>query len=145
MWKQWQTLFSWTAKLLWTVTAATKLKDTFLLGRKAMTDLNSILKSRDITLQTKVRIVKGFSSSCARSKQSILKEINPEFSLEGLLLKLKLQLSFWPPDTKSWLTGEELTQWKRPWLWDRLKAKGERMSCLDSITDSMDMNFNKIQ
>ena len=68
------------------------VKSWFLPGRKAMTNLNSILKSRDITLQTKVRIVKGFSSSCARrSKQSILKEINPEYSLEGLVLKLKLQ------------------------------------------------------
>ena len=98
-----------------------------LLGRKAMTNLDSILKSRDITLSTKVHLVKamvfpvvmyGYESwtikkaehkridafelqcwrrllrvpwTARRSSQSILKEINPEYSLEGLLLKLKLQ------------------------------------------------------
>ena len=98
-----------------------------LLGRKAMTNLDSILKSRDITLLTKVHIVKAmvfpvvrygceswtikkvkrqrtdaFKLWCwrrlltvpwtaRRSFQSILKEINPEYSLEGLILKLKLQ------------------------------------------------------
>ena len=98
-----------------------------LLGRKAMTDLDSILKSRDITLLTKARIVKAMVSpvvmyrceswtikkaehqkidtfklqclrrlsrvpwTARRSNQSILKEINPEYSLEGLMLKLKLQ------------------------------------------------------
>ena len=52
-----------------------------------------------------------------RSNQSILKEISPEYSLEGLMLKLKLQsLSTW---------CEELTHWKRPWCWERLKAWGE--------------------
>ena len=52
-----------------------------------------------------------------RSNQSILKEINPEYSLEGLMLKVKLRyLATW---------CEELTHWKRPWYWERLKAKGE--------------------
>ena len=52
-----------------------------------------------------------------RPNQSILKEISPEYSLEGLMLKLKLQyLATW---------CEELTQWKRPWCWERLKAGGE--------------------
>ena len=55
-WKQWQILFSWLLKSLWKVTAAVKLR---LLGRKAMTNLDSILKSRDITLQTKVCLVKA--------------------------------------------------------------------------------------
>ena len=50
--------FSWASKSLWTVTAATKLKY-LLLGRKAMTNLDSILKSRDTTLSTKVYIVKA--------------------------------------------------------------------------------------
>ena len=103
-----------------------EIKRRLLLGRKAMTNLDSILKSRDITLPTKVRIVKAvvFSvvmygcESCtikkaehqridafklwcwrrllrvpwtARSNQSILKELSPEYSLEGLMLKLKLQ------------------------------------------------------
>ena len=104
-----------------------EIKRCLLLGRKAMTNLNSILKSRDITLPTKVRLVKGtvflvvmygckswtikkaehrridaFELWCwkrllrvpwtaRRSHQSILKEISPEHSLEGLMLKLKLQ------------------------------------------------------
>ena len=59
-WKQCQTLFSWAPKSLQMVTAAMKLKDTYLLfGRKVMTNLDSIFKSRDITLPTKVRLVKA--------------------------------------------------------------------------------------
>ena len=126
-WKQNQISFSWAPKSLQMVTAAMKLKDTLLLGRKAMTNLDSILKSRDIILLTKVHIVKamvfpvvmyGYESwtikkaehrkidafelwcwrrllrvpwTARRSNQSILKEICPEYSLEGLMLKLKLQ------------------------------------------------------
>ena len=101
------------------VTEAMKSKDAWLLGRKVMTNLDSILKSRNITLPTKVRLVKamvfpvvmyGFESwtikkaECQRidafelwcwrrlwrSNQSVLKEISPEYSLEGVMLKLKL-------------------------------------------------------
>ena len=104
-----------------------KIKIHFLLGRKAITNLDSILKSRDITLPTKVCLVKAIvfpevmygceswtikKAECQRidafelwcwrrllrvpwtakrSNQSILKKINPEYSLEGLMLKLKLQ------------------------------------------------------
>ena len=101
-----------------------EIKRHLLLGRKAMTNLDSILKSRDITLLTKVRLVKamvfpvvmyGCESwtikkaeelmllncsvgedlrvpwTAGRSNQSILKEISPKYSLEGLMLKLKLQ------------------------------------------------------
>ena len=57
-WKQWQTLFPWAPKSLQKVTAAMKLKRCLLLGRKAMTNLDGIFKSRDITLLTKFRIVK---------------------------------------------------------------------------------------
>ena len=114
------------SRSLWMVTAAMKLRH-FLLGRKARTNLDSILKSRDITLPTKVHSQSyGFScshvqmweldnkkrlnteelmpSNCGagedsgeslglqgESNQSILKEINPEYSLEGVMLKLKLQ------------------------------------------------------
>ena len=124
-WKQCQTLFSWAPKSLQMVTAAMKLRH-LLLGRKAMTNLDSILKNRDITSPTKVHQVKvmvfpvvmygceswtikkaecridAFELWCwrrllrvpwtaRRSNQSILKEISPECSLEGLMLKLKLQ------------------------------------------------------
>ena len=103
-----------------------EIKRCLLLGRKAMTNLDSIFKNRDITLPTKVHIVKAmvfpvvmygcenwtikkakhrrtdaFKLWCcrrllrvpwtARSKLSILKEINPEYSLEGMMLKLKFQ------------------------------------------------------
>ena len=106
------------------MTAAMKIKRHLLLGRKAMSNLDSILKSRDITLPTKVHLVTfpvvmygceswmvkkaehrridAFELWCwrrllrvpwtaRRSNQSILEEINPEYSLEGLMLKLKLQ------------------------------------------------------
>ena len=123
------------------------------LGRKVMTNLDSILKSRDITLPTKVHLVKAMifpvvmygcdswtmkKASCwridafelwcwrrllrvpwtaKRTNQSILKEIGSEYSLEGLMLKLKLQyLATW---------HNELTHWERPWCWERLKAGGE--------------------
>ena len=118
-----------------------------------MTNLDSILKSRDITLPTKVRLVKAmvfpvimygckcwtvkkaecqridaFELGCwrrllrvpwttRRSNQSILKEINPGCSLEGLMLKLKLQYMA--------TSCEELTHWKRPWCWEGLGAGGE--------------------
>ena len=101
-----------------------EIKRCLLLGRKIMTNLDSILKSRDITLPTKAHLVKamvflavmyGCESwtvkklwcwrrllrvpwTARRSKQSILKEISPEDSLEGLMLKLKPV--FWPPDAK---------------------------------------------
>ena len=109
------------------VTAAMKLKDTYYLGRKVMSNLGSILKSRDITLPTQVCLIKAMvfpvvmygceswtikKAECQRidvfelwcwrrllrvpwtarrSNQSILKEISPEYSLEELMLKLKLQ------------------------------------------------------
>ena len=124
-WKQWLTLFWGAPKSLQMVTAAMKLKDTCSL--KVMTNLDSILKSRDVTLPTKVRLViamvfpvvmygceswtikkaerwriDAFELWCwrrllrvswttRRANQSILKKINPEYSLEGLMLKLKLQ------------------------------------------------------
>ena len=128
MGKHLQILFSWAPKSLQVVTSSVKLKDTYLLlGRKAMTSLDSILKIRDIILPIKVRRVKvivfpvvtyeceswtikkaehqrldAFELWCwrrllrvswtaRRSNQSILKEISPEYSLEGLMLKLKLQ------------------------------------------------------
>ena len=126
-WKQCQTLFFWAPKSLQMVIAAMKLKDAYSLEGKVMTKLDSILKSRDITLPTKVCLVKAmvfpvvvygceswsgkkaerrridaFELWCwrrllrvpwtaRRSNQFILKEISPGCSLEGLMLKLKLQ------------------------------------------------------
>ena len=58
-WKQWQTLFSWAPKSLQIVTAAMKLKKCLPLGRKAVTNLESVLKNRDITLPTEVCLVKA--------------------------------------------------------------------------------------
>ena len=58
-WKQWLISFSWAPKSLQMVTAAMKLKRRFLLGRKAVTNLNSVFKSRDITLGTKVHTFKA--------------------------------------------------------------------------------------
>ena len=124
-WKQWLTLFFWAPKSLQMMTAAMKLKVAYSL--KVVTNLDSILKSRDITLPTKVRLVKAMvfpvvmygceswaikKAECRRidtfelwhwrrllrvpwtarrSNQSILKKISPGCSLEGLMLKLKLQ------------------------------------------------------
>ena len=128
-----------------------EIKRCLLLGRKVMTNLDSILKSRDITLLTKVLLVKAmvfpvvvygceswtikkaerwridaFELWCLRrllripwtarrSNQSILKEISPEYSLKGLMLKLKTPI-LWPPDVKNWLTGKDLDDgrdWRR--------------------------------
>ena len=75
-----------------------------------------------------------------RSNQSILKEISPEYSLEGLMLS-------WISNTlATWC--EELTHLKRPWCWERLKAGGEgddRIRWLDGITYLMDMSMSKLQ
>ena len=127
-WKQWLTLFCGAPKSLQMVTAAMKLKDNCSLKGKAMTNLDSTLKSRDITLSTKLCLVKAsqvfpvviygcqswtikkaecqridvFELWCwrrllrvpwtaKRSNQLILKETSPEYSLEGLMLMLKLQ------------------------------------------------------
>ena len=119
-----------------------EIKRRLLFGRKVMTNINSILKSRNITLSTKVYLVKamvfpvimygceswtkkkaecwridafelwcwrrllGVPWTARRSNQSILKEISPGCSLEGLMLKLTPIL--WPPDVKNWLI------WKDP-------------------------------
>ena len=140
-----------------------------------MTNLDNILKSRDITLPTKVYLVKavvfpGVMHGCeswtikkaecrridafelwcwrrllrvlgtARSNQSIVKEISPECSLEGLTLKLKLQYSGHlmqrtDPLEKTLMLGKIEGRRRRVW---------QRMRWLDSITDSMDVGLSKL-
>ena len=147
-----------------------EIKRHLLLGSKVMTNLDSILKSRDITLSTKVHLVQAmvfpvvmygceswtvkkaehqridaFELWCwrrllrvpwtaRRSNQSILKEISPRCSLEGLMLKLKLQCLTRRADSleKTLMLGKMEGRRRRGW---------QRMSQLDGITDSVDMGL----
>ena len=148
-----------------------EIKRCFLLGRKVMTNLDSILKSRDITLSTKVYLVKAmvfpvvmygceswtvkkaehwridaFKLWCLRrllrvpltargSKRSNLKEISPEYSLEGLMLKLPyFGYLIWRADSfeKTLMLGKIEGRRRRGW---------QRMRWLFGITDSMDMGL----
>ena len=152
------------------------IKRHLLCERKAMTNLDSILKSKDIALPTKICIVKIIvflvvMKGCEiwtikkakhwrieafklwywrrllrvpwtvkTSNQSILKEINSEYFMEGLMLKLKLQYLN--------TSCQEPTHWKRPWWYERLKAGGEggdSMRLLDGITDLMGLSLSKLQ
>ena len=174
-WKQWLTLFWGGSKTTADGDCSHEIKRRLLLGRKVMTNLDSILKSRDITLPTKVCLVKamvfpvvmyGYESwtikkaerqrtdafelwcwrrllripwTARRSNQSILKEISPEYSLEGLMLKLKLQYFghlMWRTDSleKTLMLGK-IEGGRRGW---------QRMKWLDGITDSMDMSLGEL-
>ena len=77
-----------------------------------------------------------------RSNQSILKEISPEYSLEGLMLKLKLHPILWPLDAKNWLIWKRLILGKSE---GRRRRGQQRMRWLDGITDLMDISLSKLQ
>ena len=154
-----------------------KLKDAYSFGRKVVTKLDSILKSRDITLSTNVHVVKAmvfpvvmygceswtikkterqridaFELWCwrrllrvpwtaRRYNQSILKEISPGCSLEGLILKLKLQYFghlMWRADSfeKTLMLGK---------MEGRRRRGRQRMRWLDGITDSMLMGLGELR
>ena len=154
-----------------------EIKRRLLLGRKVMTNLDSILKSRDITLPTKVHLVRAMvfpvvmygceswtvkKAECqridafelwywkrllwvpwtaGRSNQSILKEISPGCSLEGLMLKLKLQyFGHLMPRADSFEKTPMLGK-----IEGRRRRGRQRMKWLDGITDSVDMSLGKLQ
>ena len=157
------------------VTAAMKLKRCLLLGRKAIINLDSILKNKEITLSTKVCLVKAMvfpvvmyrfeswnikKTECQRtdafelwcwrrllrvlltareSNQSILKEINPEYSLEGLMLKLQYLGHLM----------QRVDSLEKTLMLGKIESKRrrgqQRTRWLDSIINSMHMNLNKLQ
>ena len=169
------TVYFWGCKITADGDHSHEIKRHLLLGRKAMTNLDSILKSRDIILLTKVCLVKAmvfpvvmcgceiwtikkaehrrtdaFELWCwrrllrvpwtaRRSNQFILKEISPEYSLGGLMLKLKLQYF---GHLKNWLIGKNPDAGKD---WRREEKGTTEYRWLDGITDSMDMSLSKLE
>ena len=175
-WKQWQFIFGG-SKITADGDRSHEIKRCLLLGRKAMTNIGTVLKSRDITLPTKVHLVKAmvfpvvmygceswtikmaerwridaFKLWCWRRllrvpwtakrwNHQILKEINPDYSLKGLMLKLKLQY-FGHLMRKADSLEKTLMLGK---IEGRRKRGQQRMRWLDGITYSMDMSLSKLQ
>ena len=174
-WKQWQTIF-WGSKITADGDCSHEIERRLLLGRKVITNLDSILKSRDITLPTNVHLVKALvfplvmygceswtikkaecwrtdafelwywrrllrvSWTARRSNKPILKEINPGITLEGMMLKLKLQyfghlMRRVDSLEKTLMLGG---------IGGRRKSGRQRMRWLDGITDSMDVSLSEV-
>ena len=174
-WKHWLTIFGG-SKITADGDCSHEIKRRLLLGRKVMINLDSILQSRDITLSTKVCLVKAmvfpvvmygcesqtikkaehrrtdaFELWCwrrllrvpwtaRRSNQSILKEFSPRCSLEGLMLKLKLQyfghlMQRVDSLEKTLMLGR---------IGGRRRRERQKMRWLDGITDSMHMSLSKL-
>ena len=175
-WQRWQILFSWAPFLVSDGYCSHEIKRCSLLGRKAMNNIDSIFKSRDITLPTKVHLVKAmvfpvvmygcenwtikkaehsridaFELWCwrrllrvpwtaRRSNQSILKEISHENSMEGLMLKLKVQYFghlMWRNDSLEKTLMLEKIEGRR-------RRGRQRVRWLDGITDWMDVSLSKL-
>ena len=166
-WKQWRTLFFWALKSLQDGDCSHEIKRRLLLGRKVMTNLDSILKSRVNAMVFPVvtygceswtvkkaefwridvlelwcwRILLRVPWTARRSNQSILKEISPGCSLEGLMLKLKLQYFghlMWRADSFEKTLMLEKIEGGRRRGW-------QRMRWLDGITSSMDTSLGELQ
>ena len=176
-WKQYKTLFLGGSKITAHGDCSHEIKRRLLLGRKVMTNIDRIFKSRDITLPTKVRLVKAmvfpvvmygceswtvkkaehqridvFELWCwrrllrvpwttRRSNQSLLKEISPGCSLEGMMLKLKLQylahlMRRVDSLEKTLMVGG---------IGGRRKRGRQRMRWLDGITVSMDVSLSELR
>ena len=148
-WKQWQTSFSWAPEITADGNCRHEIKRCFLLGRKAMTNLDSVLKSRDITLLTKVCIVKPMVFSCSHVRMWELDHYKEgwapkkwcfwtvvlEKTLESPLDCTEIK-PVYHKGNQSWIfigktnaEAEAPILWppdvKRPWCWERLKAKEE--------------------
>ena len=175
-WKQCQTLFLGGSKITADGDCSHEIKRHLLLGRKVMTNLNSIFKSRDINFANKdpssqgmvfpvgryggeSRTVKkaecwridAFELWCwrrllrapwtaRRSNQSILKETSPGCSLEGLMLKLKLQYFGHLMRRVDWLEKTLMLEG----IEGRRRRGRQRMRWLNGITDSMDISLSKL-
>ena len=175
-WKQWQTIFLG-SKITADGDCSHEIKRRLLLGRKAMTDLDNIWKSRDVTWLVKVCRVKAmifpvvrywceswpikkaqhwridaFELWCwrrllrvpwtaRRSNQSIPKEVSPEYSLEQLMMKVKLQY-FGHLMRRTDSLEKTLMLAK---IEDRRRRGWQRMRWLDGITDSMDMSLSRLR
>ena len=170
-------LYFWGSKITADGDCSHEIKRCLLLGRKAMTNLDNILKSRDITLPTKVHLIKAvvfplvmygceswtikkaerqridaFELWCwrrllrvlwiaERSNQSILKEVSPEYSLEGLMLKLKLRYF---GHLRQRTDSFEKTLMLGKIEGGRRRGR-QRMRWLDCITDMMDVSLSKLR